>query len=43
MSDQNQSLQDPADYAPPRVERELTSAELEREILYAGDAVSTDS
>jgi hypothetical protein len=36
ISDQNQSLQDPADYAPPRVERVLTLADLEREILYAG-------
>jgi hypothetical protein len=28
------------DYEPPRVERVLTPAELEREILYAGDEPS---
>jgi hypothetical protein len=43
MSDQNQSLRDPTGYAPPRVERELTLAELWRGILCAGDAVSADS
>jgi len=26
----------PSDYEPPRVERVLTPAELEREVLYAG-------
>ena len=30
------------DYEPPRIERVLTPAELEREILYAG-APATDS
>jgi hypothetical protein len=28
---------DPVLYEPPRVERVLTPAELEREVLYAGD------
>ena len=28
----------PRDYEPPRVERVLTPAELEREVLYAGDS-----
>jgi hypothetical protein len=28
---------DPVLYEPPRVERILTPAELEREVLYAGD------
>jgi hypothetical protein len=32
------------DYEPPRVERVLTPAELEREILYAGqDGLSVDA
>ena len=30
------------DYEPPRVERVLTPAELEQEILYAGAPVSTE-
>jgi hypothetical protein len=30
----------PTGYAPPRVERVVTPAELEREILYAGSAPS---
>jgi hypothetical protein len=30
----------PTDYQAPRVERVLTPAELEREILYAGDEPS---
>jgi hypothetical protein len=30
------------DYEPPRVERVLTPAELEREVLYAGPAGSLD-
>ena len=28
-------------YEPPRIERVLTAEDLEREILYAGDAVSS--
>jgi hypothetical protein len=36
VNDRDQSLPDPAAYEPPCVERELTPAELEREILYAG-------
>jgi len=36
VNDRDQSLPDPAAYEPPRVERELTPLELEREILYAG-------
>jgi hypothetical protein len=31
---------DPAEYTPPRVARVLTPAELDREILYAGDVPS---
>jgi len=38
MKDQTaQSTPDPGSYEPPRVERVLTVAELEHEILYAGD------
>jgi hypothetical protein len=33
---------DPAVYEPPRVERVLTPAELEHEILYAGTPQSQD-
>jgi hypothetical protein len=33
---------DPAAYEPPGVERVLTPAELEREILYAGSPQSQD-
>jgi hypothetical protein len=40
MDDRDQSLPDPADYAPPRVERVLTLADLEREILYAGSTAT---
>jgi hypothetical protein len=29
-------------YEPPRVERILTPAELEREVLYAGDTTGVD-
>ena len=29
-------------YEPPRIEQVLTSEDLEREVLYAGDAVSAD-
>jgi hypothetical protein len=29
-------------YEPPRVERVLTPAELEREVLYAGDTTGAD-
>jgi hypothetical protein len=32
-----------ADYEPPRIERVLTPAELEREVLYAGDALTVDT
>jgi len=34
---------DPAVYEPPRVERVLTPAELEHEILYAGVPTGQDS
>ena len=38
MKDQRaQSTPDAGSYEPPRVERVLTLAELEHEILYAGD------
>jgi hypothetical protein len=38
MKDQRaQSTPDPRSYEPPCVERVLTPAELEHEILYAGD------
>jgi hypothetical protein len=37
MSDRVQTVLDPATYEPPRVERVLTPAELEREVLYAGE------
>jgi hypothetical protein len=30
----------PMDYGPPRIERVLSPAELEREVLYAGDNAS---
>jgi len=40
MDDRDQSLPDPAAYEPPRVERVLTLADLEHEILYAGPAAS---
>ena len=33
----NRQLLGPCDYESPRVERVLTPAELEREVLYAGD------
>ena len=36
MSGQDRTAPDPPHYEPPRVERVLTPAELEREILYAG-------
>jgi hypothetical protein len=36
MIDQEPTTTGPAAYEPPRVERVLTPAELEREILYAG-------
>jgi hypothetical protein len=43
MKDQRaQSTPDPAAYEPPGVERVLTPAELEREILYAGSPQSQD-
>ena len=29
-------------YEPPRIEQVLTPEDLEREVLYAGDAVSAD-
>jgi hypothetical protein len=34
----NRQLFVPRGYEPPRVEQVLTPAELEREVLYAGDA-----
>ena len=36
MSDRGESLRDPVEYEPPRVEQVLTPARLEHEILYAG-------
>ncbi len=43
MSGQDRTALDLASYEPPRVERVLTPAELEREILYAGlDDVTGD-
>jgi hypothetical protein len=36
MSDQDRTAPDPPCYEAPRVERVLTPAELQREILYAG-------
>lgn len=36
-------LLDSSQYEPPRVEAILTPEELEREVLYAGDAASTDT
>ena len=41
VPDQRDKLE-PVEYEPPRVERVLSPAELEREILYAGD-VSADA
>jgi hypothetical protein len=37
MSSQDRTAPDLPGYEPPRVERVLTPAELEREILYAGE------
>jgi hypothetical protein len=37
------SVEPPAGYEPPRVERVLTPAELEREVLYAGTAATPGS
>jgi hypothetical protein len=36
MSSQDRPALDLAGYEPPRVEKVLTPAELEREVLYAG-------
>ena len=36
MSDREEARRNPVQYEPPRVERVLTPAELEDEILYAG-------
>jgi len=44
MKDQRgQATPDPDSYEAPRVERVLTPAELEQEILYAGQDLSADS
>ena len=40
MSDRDEALQGHVAYEPPRVERVLTPAELEQEILYAGDTTA---
>ena len=40
MNEREQSSPDPAAYEPPRVERVLTLADLEHEILYAGSTAS---
>jgi len=42
MSDRDEALQDHVAYEPPRVERVLTPAELEQEIVYAGQDASVD-
>lgn len=42
MADHGQSTRAPVGYEAPRVERVLTPAELEHEILYAGAPVSTE-
>jgi hypothetical protein len=43
MSARDEGLRDsPEGYEPPRVERELTPAELENEVLYAGPASTQD-
>jgi hypothetical protein len=42
MSDRDEALQDHVAYEPPRVERLLTPAELDQEIVYAGQAASAD-
>ena len=42
MSDRDDGLQDHVAYEPPRVERVLTPAELEQEIVYAGQDASVD-
>jgi hypothetical protein len=48
MGNRNQELENhecvvPCGYEPPRVERVLTPAELEREVLYAGDTTADGS
>jgi len=43
MSRRDDPLRDPVSYEPPRIERVLTPAELEREILYAGVPTGQDS
>ena len=40
MIDQEQPTPGSPGYEPPRVERVLTPAELEQEILYAGDTTA---
>jgi hypothetical protein len=42
MIDQDRTTKGPSGYEPPRVERVLTPAELEREILYAGTPSGQD-
>ncbi len=42
MSPRDGLLRDPGSYEPPRVERVLTPAELEHEILYAGVPTGQD-
>ena len=41
MTDPDPRMPDPACYEPPRVERVLTPATLEDEILYAGIVIVT--
>ena len=43
MSSRDDLPRDPASYEPPRVERVLTPAELEHEILYAGVPTGQDT
>jgi hypothetical protein len=42
LTDQDRTTMGPSGYEPPRVERVLTPAELEREILYAGTPSGQD-
>ena len=42
MSDRDESQRNPVEYERPRVEQVVTPAELESEILYAGD-ISTQT
>ena len=42
MSRRDEAVRDPAEYERPRVERVLTPADLQHEILYAGPASSSE-